>query len=294
MKGTTTALITPFADEKIDEEGFAHNIRFQIEAGIDALLVLGSTGESSTLTAQEKECVIKIAVQEIRGRVPLLVNTGTYSTRETIEKTKQAKELGADIALVVVPYFNKPTQEGIYRHFEAIAKNCDIPIIIYNVPSRVGVGIEVSTLCRLSTLPNIIGVKEASDNVMQVGDVIAALCDSRPDFTVLSGDDVFTLPMMALGAHGVISVVSNLLPKEVCSLVRAALKGDLLNAQVIHYKLLKFFKAAFIETNPIPIKAAMNLSGMPAGPCRLPLCDLSSQHFEYLRELICQRSLLEC
>jgi 4-hydroxy-tetrahydrodipicolinate synthase len=292
LTGTITALITPFIEDEIDEEGLIALIRDQLDQGINGILFLGSTGESATLTSEEEARILTLAHREIRGKVPILAGTGSYSTRQTIEKTKKAKDLGADIAFVVTPYYNKPTQEGIFRHFEAITQAVDLPILIYNIPGRCGTNIETKTLLRIAALPNIIGVKEASGNICQVGDVYETIVRKYPHFALFSGDDNFTLPMMALGARGVISVISNLIPRQMIEMVDAALSGDYSAARKLHFELLPLFKAVFMETNPIPIKTAMNLCGKPAGPCRLPLCEMNSNNVIALTELLKEARLL--
>lgn len=293
LKGTITALVTPFTNTNtIDEEGLARNINYQITNGINAILPLGTTGESPTITAEEQERIISIAVNEAKGKVPVMVGTGSYSTQQTIEKTGRAKKLGADAALIVTPYYNRPTQEGIYRHFEAVATSVNIPIMVYNIPGRCGANIETATLLRIAELPNIIGLKDATGNVLQAGDVIDALKAKRPDFVVFSGDDALTLPMMALGAAGVISVVSNIIPAQISAQVNAALEGNFRLAREIHYQLLPLYKAAFIETNPVPIKTAMKLVGMPAGECRLPLCSMSEENVSRLIEVLERMGLM--
>jgi 4-hydroxy-tetrahydrodipicolinate synthase len=292
LKGTVTAMITPFNGDEIDEDGLITNIHYQIEQGINGILVLGSTGEAPTLSPDEQTHVISIAVREAKKKLPIWVGTGTYCTKKTIENTNKAKDLGADVALIVTPYYNKPTQEGIFRHFEAIATKVEMPIVVYNIQARCGINIETSTLARIAGLPNVIGVKEASGNVSQVGDVIQAVIQNYPDFLIFSGDDILTLPMMVLGAHGVISVASNLVPSQVDSLVSAALDGDFASAKEIHHRLLPLFKAIFLETNPIPIKAAMNICGMPSGKCRLPLVELASDNFNTLQQLLSRMQLM--
>ncbi len=294
IKGTVTALVTPFLHHKLDEEGFIHNIRHQIAQGINGIVPLGTTGESSTLSAEEQERVISIAVKEAKGKVPIWVGTGSYCTRQTIEKTQRAKDLGADVALIVTPYYNKPTQEGIFRHFEAIVASVDIPIVIYNIPGRSGTNIETSTLMRIAGLPNVAGVKEASGNISQAGDVLHIIVEKYPHFSVFSGDDALTLPMMALGAVGVVSVVSNLIPKPIIELVNAALQGQFDAARKIHYQLLPLYKAAFIETNPVPIKTAMQLCGMPSGECRLPLYKMAPENLHLLQQVLINMQLLNC
>lgn len=292
LKGTVTAMVTPFIHQEIDERGLIANIHHQIEQGVNGILVLGSTGETATLSKDEQKEVISIAIREAKNKVPVWVGTGTNCTKTTIENTQKAKDLGADVALIVAPYYNKPAQEGIYRHFEMIAQNVEIPIVVYNVPGRCGVNIETFTLERIAQLPNIAGVKDASGNVSQVGDVIQTIVKKYPNFLVFSGDDILTLPMMCLGAHGVISVASNLIPKEVISLVKSALQGDFIQAREIHYQLQSLFKAIFIETNPVPIKTAMNLCGFSAGPCRLPLVELTTDNLKTLHELLSKMQLL--
>ena len=264
-----------------------------MEKGIDGLFLLGTTGESSTLLQEEQARIISIGVKEANKKVPVWVGTGSYCTRQTIEKTKRAKDLGADVALIVTPYYNKPTQEGIYRHFETIAASVEMPIVVYNIPGRCGANIETPTLLRIAGLPNIIGVKESSGNISQVGDVLGTVVKKYPNFSVFSGDDALTLPMMALGAVGAVSVVSNLIPSQVIAQVNAALQGRFDLARELHYQLLGLYKTAFIETNPIPIKTAMGLCGMPAGKCRLPLCQMAQGNRKILRQLLVQMQLME-
>lgn len=293
LKGVVTALVTPFINQEIDEEGLTYNIGYQIENGIDGILPLGSTGESSTLSSEEKNRVISIAVKAAKGKVPVWVGTGSYCTRQTIEQTKRAKDLGADVALIVTPYYNKPTQEGIYRHFEAITKNTKIPIVIYNNPGRCGINIDTPALMRLAGLPNIIGVKESSGNINQTGEFLHQVAEKYPHFLIFSGDDVMTLPMMALGAVGVISVASNLIPAQVIAQVRAFSQGRFDLAREIHYQLLPLYKSIFMETNPIPIKTAMNLCEMPSGECRLPLYQMAPENLANLRRLLLQMQLMK-
>ena len=264
-------------------EALRENVRFQIENGVHGLVPLGTTGESPTIKEEERKLIIKTVVDEVNGKIPVIVGTGTYSTEEAVRLSKEAQDLGANGLLVVAPYYNKPTQEGLYLHFKAISEAVDIPIIVYNIPGRTGVNVEVQTLVRLSQFNNIVAVKEASGNLAQVMDIIEALGDR---ITVLSGDDNLTLPIMALGGKGVISVISNLLPKPMVEFVEAALKGDFKKAKELHYHLLPLFKAAFIETNPIPIKTMMNLVGMKAGPCRLPLCNMQPHNLEKVKKIL--------
>ena len=292
FKGVYTALITPFKGDEVDFEGFKKNLEFQIESGVNGILPLGTTGETPTLTQEEKEKIIKLAVETAKGKVTIMVGTGSNSTKQTIENTKKAKELGAEIALIVTPYYNKPTQEGIYRHFKAVTESVDIPMVVYNIQGRTGKNIETPTLKRIVDLPNIIGVKEASGNINQMMGVINSICSKNDCFSVMSGDDGLTLPSMALGGKGVVSVVSNLVPKKVVDMVNAATEGDFVKARKLHYELLPIFKGAFIETNPMPIKEAMNLCGMSAGGCRLPLCEMLPENKKQLEEVLREMKLL--
>lgn len=279
LNGVFTALITPFDKAgNLDEEGFRQLIQYQIEHKIDGVVPLGSTGESPTITKDEQIKIIKIAREETQNKTVLMVGTGSYSTAQTIENTIRAQKLGADSALVVTPYYNKPTQEGLYQHFKALVKSVDLPIIIYNPPHRTGQNLLTETLIRLLEFPTIIGIKESTGNINQMSEVVEAVRQYRPDFNVLTGDDALTLSMMALGGQGVISVVSNLVPAKIKELHSAAANGDYNLARDLHYKLMPLFRVAFIETNPIPIKAALNFCGFPAGDCRLPLCELTHEN----------------
>lgn len=293
--GVYTALITPFDEkDRLDEEGLIQNIQYQIEANVDGIVPLGTTGEAPTLTHSEKIKVIQLAVQEAKEIIPVIVGTGSYSTQETIKNTQEAKDLGADAVLIVTPYYNKPTQEGLFLHFKAVSDAVEIPIIVYNIQGRTGQNIQTETLQRISELQNVVGVKEASGQVSQMSDVIEMIARNNPHFSVLSGDDGLTLPLMALGGHGVISVISNLLPKEVKALVTAMQNNELETAKEIHFQLMPFIKAAFIETNPIPIKALMNLLSMPAGICRLPLSNLQPKNHELLTQVLSHYGKAKC
>lgn len=287
LKGAFTAMITPMKETgAVDYDGFRRLVTFQIEAGIDGLVPLGTTGENPTLDEDEEEKLIKIAVEENRGRVPLIIGTGSNSTRHMVGYTKRAKDLGADAALVVTPYYNKPNDSGLIRHFEAAA-SVGLPVIVYNIASRTGRNIPVPLMEKLSQIPGIIGVKESSGDITQMGDIIHEVAGKRKaeggNFTVLSGDDGFTLPLLALGGAGVISVISNLIPAKVAALVKAGLDGNFAECRRLHYELLPFIKAAFIETNPVPIKQAMTWAGLPSGPARLPLGPLSKPSAEVLK-----------
>jgi 4-hydroxy-tetrahydrodipicolinate synthase len=287
IQGAFTALATPFSSENtLAEDVLRQMIRLQIASEIDGLVILGTTGESPTLSQREKERIIGIAREETLNKIHLMVGTGSYSTTQTIENTKIAQSLGADSALVVSPYYNKPTQEGLFLHFKAIAESTDIPIMVYNIQGRTGQNIKTDTLNRIAQLPRICGVKEASSDLSQITEVIEKIGRQFSYFSVMSGDDFLTLPAMSLGSNGVISVVSNLVPLLVKTLVNACLSGDFVHAREIHYSLMPLFRGAFLETNPIPIKAAMNLLGIPVGNCRLPLCNLAPENKKKLEEIL--------
>jgi 4-hydroxy-tetrahydrodipicolinate synthase len=267
----------------IDYEGFRRLIEFQIGEGIDGLLPLGTTGETPTLDEDEEERLIKIAVESAKGKVPLIIGTGSNDTRHMVSYTQRAKDLGADAALVVTPYYNKPNDDGLFRHFEAAAR-VGIPVIVYNIASRTGRNIPTPLMEKIAQIPGIAGVKEASGDINQMGDVIDRIAVRRKEpFVVLSGDDALTLPLASLGGDGVVSVISNLVPGKVKALTSAALAGNFAEARKLHYQLLPLIKAAFIETNPVPIKAVMNLAGLPAGPARLPLGKLDPKNEAPLR-----------
>lgn len=287
LRGLYTAVVTPFdLQERVNFEGFRHNLRYQLENGVDGVVILGTTGEAPTLSELEKRELITVAIEELGGKIPVIVGTGVYSTSRTIETTRLAEEMGADAALIVTPYYNKPTQEGLYRHFVAICHAVSLPICIYNAPGRTGQNLQGTTLQRLLEFPTIIGLKEASGDNKQINDVMAIAQKYRPEFSIVSGDDDLTLALVAIGASGVISVASNLVPRAMREFVTAALSGDFERARSLHYQLYPFFRACFIETNPSPIKAAMNYCGMPAGPCRLPLADLLPESLVQLEQSI--------
>ena len=285
FKGAMTAIVTPFTEKgSIDEEALRKLVEFQIKNRIDGLVPCGTTGESPTLDYDEHEKVIEIVIDAAKGKVPVIAGTGSNSAKEAIEMTRHAADAGANASLQVCPYYNKPTQEGLYRHFSAIANAVDIPIVIYNIQGRTGVNIETSTLARLAKEhSNIVGVKEASGNVSQIMEVIN---DLPKGFDVLSGDDNLTLPLMALGGKGVISVASNIIPREMHDMCEFALKGNLEKARQIHYRLLPLFKGIFIETNPIPIKAALAMEGMIKESYRLPMCEMQKENREKLKKVL--------
>jgi 4-hydroxy-tetrahydrodipicolinate synthase len=273
----------------VDYDGFRDLINIQIEAGIDGLVPLGTTGETPTLDDSEEENLIKIAVKENNGRIPLIIGAGSNSTRHMEGYVKRARDLGADAALVVTPYYNKPNDSGLIKHFE-IAAAAGLPIIIYNIAGRTGRNIPTPLMEKLAAIPGIAGVKEASGDINQMMEVIDRIASPRKNtanpFWVLSGDDGITLPLLALGGDGLISVISNLVPQKVKSMVSACLSGNFREGRKLHYELLPLMKNAFIETNPVPIKAAMNWAGLPSGPARLPLGPLSENSEQVFRRVL--------
>ena len=289
-EGVFTALVTPFTEEgKIDEQALRRLVDFQIEEGIDGLVPVGTTGESPTLGAEETEAVIRITVEQARGRVPVIAGAGSNSTDKAIHLTAAAKKLGAAASLQVAPYYNKPTAEGFYRHFTAIAEAVDLPMVVYNIPGRTGKNIENSTMLRLAGHRNIVAVKEASGDVSQMMNLIA---QKPAAFAVLSGDDNLAFPLIALGGKGVISVASNLVPGRMKEMVSAALQGKWDKARELHYKLLPLFKAIFIETNPIPIKAALAMKGLMKEVYRLPMCPLAEENRKTLAGVLRELKIL--
>ena len=294
--GSMTALVTPMhEDESVDYEGFRSLVKRQLEGGIDGILPLGTTAETPTLTEDEEDEIIRIAFEEVRAfekatgkKINIILGSSSNCTRDAVRYCERAKKAGADAALVVTPYYNKPSNEGIFRHFEAVSK-VGIPVIVYNIQGRTGKNIDTPTLARIANLPNIAGVKEASGNISQMMDVIAKIKSKKQDFAVLSGDDGLTLPLMATGGDGVISVVSNLAPALVTQMVTEGLKGNFDKAREIHYRLLPFFKAAFVDGNPTSIKYAMSIKGF-CKPCvRLPLVEVTDS-----AKKIIENALKEC
>lgn len=284
FRGTFTALVTPFRDGGIDVSAFEQLIETQITAGITGIVAIGTTGESPTLSHEEREQAIRVAVAKANKRCLVLAGTGSNSTQHAIADTKLAEKLGVDAALLVGPYYNKPSQEGLFRHFKAIADATSLPIMLYNIPGRCGVDIMPETVARLAKeCRNIVSIKEASGSVERVGELRRQLPDA---FTILSGDDSLTLPFMAVGAAGVVSVASNLFPAEVCALVRAAESGDLKLAEKLHRKLLPLFKDLFIEPNPVPVKTALGWRGVMSSEVRLPLCEMDEANQSRLRKTL--------
>lgn len=282
LQGAYTAMITPMnSDGSVDYEGFRKNVLFQLESGIDGLVPLGTTAETPTLDEDEEDKIIDIVLSEVKRfkdatgkKIPVILGAGSNNTRDAVRYVERAKAKGADYALVVTPYYNKPSDEGIYRHFEAVSK-VGLPIIVYNIAGRTGKNIPTNLLERIAKLPNIAGVKEASGSIPQMMEVIEKIKLANPDFAVLSGDDGLTLPLVAAGGDGVISVATNLIPALMTEFVHACLDGDFKKAREINYRLAPFFKAEFCDGNPTSIKYAMNFKGMPAGTCRLPLVEVT-------------------
>ena len=290
FQGSLVALVTPFRDGKVDEPKLRELVEFHVANGTDAVIPCGTTGESPTLSHDEHKRVVEIVIEAARGRVPVVAGTGSNSTAEAIDLTAHAKKAGAAGALVVNPYYNKPTQEGLYRHFKAIAEAVNIPILVYNIQSRTAVNVETETLARLAKIPNIVGVKEASGSLDQMTQVILAC---GPDFSVLSGDDNLTLPLMAVGGRGVVSVVANIVPRDVAEMTHAALEGDWKRTRDLFLRLFPLCRAMFIETNPIPVKEAMAMLGMISPEFRLPLCRMSDANRERLKTVLQQFGLLK-
>lgn len=296
IHGSYTAMITPmFSDGSVDYDGFKKNVQFQLEQGIDGLLPLGTSGETPTLDEDEEEKLMNICIPMVKEYnqkhdkdVKVLIGAGSNNTRDAVRYVKRAKDHGADFALVVTPYYNKPSDDGIYAHFKAVSE-VGLPIVVYNIQGRTGKNISVKLLSRIAELPNVVGVKEASGNINQMMEVIEKIANKRENFSVMSGDDGLTLPLMAAGGDGVISVVTNLIPGLMSELVHDCEKGDFASARKIHYRLQPFFRAAFCDGNPTSIKYAMNVKGLSAGSLRLPLVEASPAAQETIKE-----ALIEC
>ena len=300
LRGAFTALVTPMNDDgSVNFDGWRELVKYQLDGGIDGLVPLGTTAETPTLDEDgEEDKIIEIVMEEVKAfekksgkHVPVILGSGSNNTRDAVRYCKRAKEAGADAALVVTPYYNKPSDEGIFRHFEAVSR-VGIPIVVYNIQGRTGRNISTALLKRIAELPNIAGVKEASGNVSQMMDVIAEIKHKKSDFAVLSGDDSLTLPLLSLGGDGVVSVVSNLAPALVTEMVHDALSGKWDEARALHYRLLPFFKAAFVDGNPTSIKYAMNVKKLPAGAVRLPLVEVSAEAKKVIENAMAECGLL--
>ncbi|MBE0598919.1 MAG: 4-hydroxy-tetrahydrodipicolinate synthase [Desulfuromonadales bacterium] len=281
FKGSMVAIVTPFDRHgQFDEEKYRQLIEFQIENGTDAIIPCGTTGESATLDYAEHDRVIQVCIEQVNKRIPVIAGTGSNSTAEAIELSLHAKEMGADAVLLVSPYYNKPSQEGLYQHYKALAEQVPLPQVLYNVPGRTGMNMEAKTTIRLAEFANIVAIKEASGNVTQASEIIAAVGDK---LDVLSGDDFLTLPLMACGAKGVISVTANILPKDVKAMVQAIFDGRWEEAKRLHLKMLAVHQAMFIEANPVPVKTSLELMGMIEAHVRLPLVSLQPASLEKLK-----------
>lgn len=290
FKGSIVAIVTPFdAQGNFDEEAFRQLIEFQIENGTDGIVPCGSTGEAATLDHAGHTEVIRACVEQVNKRVPILAGTGSNATSEAIELTKAAKEAGADGALLITPYYNKPSQEGLYQHFKAVAEEVSLPQVLYNVPGRTGINLSVDTTVRLAELPNVIGLKDASGSVSQSSEILAR---TGEDFAILSGDDGLTLPFMVIGGKGVISVTANVLPAEVKAVVRAIEEGRWSDARKLHLSLLDIHNAMFIESNPSPVKKALELMGKCSARLRLPLVEMQPASVEQLEAIMTRCGML--
>ncbi len=287
IQGAMTAMVTPFRGGEVDYARLKQNVEFQIAQGIDGLVPCGTTGESPTLNYDEHKQVITVAVEAAAGRVPVIAGTGSNATSEALELTEHAKSVGADAALMVNPYYNKPTQEGLYRHFMTLADRVGLPIVLYNIPGRCGVTMTPATVARLAANAHIVAIKEATGS-MDIASEIVSLCG----LTLVSGDDSLTLPLMSIGGKGVISVLSNVVPARVKAVTAAGLAGRWDEARGHHAALFPLCRAMFIETNPIPVKAAMRLLGMDTGELRLPMCELSAEHLPALERALRQHGVL--
>ena len=283
FRGVFPAIITPFLkDESLDEEGLKRNIEYLNKTGIAGIVPCGTTGESATLTFEEHKRVVGIAVEA--SKVPVIAGTGSNNTSEALELTRHAAKAGADAALLITPYYNKPNDKGMYEHFKKIAENCDIPIVLYNVPKRTGIDLKPELVAKLSRIKNILAIKEASGSLSQQSQIIEQTRGS--DFVLLSGDDDLTLPTIALGGQGVVSVVANVAPRKTVAMVDAALKGDVEKARELHYELAPLVRAMFLETNPIPVKTAHKYLGLANGPLRLPLGEMAQANEAKLKEIV--------
>jgi 4-hydroxy-tetrahydrodipicolinate synthase len=288
FSGAITAMVSPFSDGRVDEARLREQVEFQISHGINGLVPVGTTGESPTLSHEEHDRVIELVVEASDGRVPVIAGAGSNSTEEALRLTRHAREAGATASLQVNPYYNKPTQEGLYRHFMTIADRVDLPVVLYNIPGRCGVALSAETIIRLAAHDRIVAIKEATGS-MDLASEIAA----ETDLVILSGDDSLTLPLMAIGGRGVISVVANLVPDRVRALTDAALAGDFATARKAHLELFPLCKAMFVETNPIPVKTAMAIVGRDSGQLRLPMCEPAPSNREKLEQALRQAGLLD-
>jgi 4-hydroxy-tetrahydrodipicolinate synthase len=291
LKGVYTALVTPFKDYALDEQALRRLVQLQLEGGVDGIVPCGTTGEASTLDYEEHERVIELVIECVKGAVPIIAGTGSNSTKEAIELTAKAKQIGADMCLLTTPYYNKPTQEGLYRHYRAIAEEVDIPLVLYNIPGRTGINMTPETTKRLAEIPNVVAIKEASGSLVQVAEIYRL---TEGKFTILSGDDNLFLPMMSVGAVGVISVLSNMMPAQLRALYTAFLEErDIKKACEMNARLMPLFQGIFIETNPIPVKEALYYMGIIEEEFRLPLCPMSDANKAVFKNLLREYGLLK-
>jgi 4-hydroxy-tetrahydrodipicolinate synthase len=287
--GSLVAIVTPFRKGKVDEKALGDLIEWQLAKGTNGIVPCGTTGESATLSHDEHNRVVELTVEVVKRRVPVIAGTGSNSTDEAISLTKHAKQAGADGALLITPYYNKPTQEGLYRHYKAVAESVDLPLVLYNIPGRTGVNMMPATIARLSAIKNVVGVKEGSGSVQQASDIVQ-MCGER--LTVLAGDDALTLPMMAIGGKGVITVTANVVPMDMANLVKSFASGNIDEARRIHFKLSPLFAALFYETNPIPVKEALGMMGKIDPELRLPLCAMAADNREKLVRVLKDMGLI--
>lgn len=295
FEGTYVAMVTPFTkDGTFDEEGFRSNINYLIDQGVNGLVGAGTTGESATMTHDEHQEVIEVLVDEVNGRVDTVAGTGSNSTSEALSLTKFAYDVGVDSALLITPYYNKPQQHALVKHYGAIAEGCDIPIIVYNVPSRTGCNIEVETAVELAKIDGIDAIKEASGSVDKISDIYRALTleGLEDEFNIFSGEDSLTLPIMSVGGTGVISASANIDARRMVLMVDSILNDDYTRAFELHYEMLELIRALFVESNPVPVKTAMNLMGLPSGPLREPLCEMKDENLEILKKALKNSNLI--
>ncbi|AUB56584.1 MULTISPECIES: 4-hydroxy-tetrahydrodipicolinate synthase [Methanobacterium] len=294
LEGTTVAMVTPFTrEDTVDEEGMRENMNYLLERGVNGLLAAGTTGESATITHHEQKKMMEIMVDEVKGKAAAVAGAGSNSSKEALDLVKYAEDVGADYALVITPYYNKPQQHGLYEHYKMLSESVDIPIIVYNVPSRTGTDIDVETIGRVAQLDNIVAIKEANPDLDKVSQTIHKLKSlGQEDFLVLSGNDNLTLPMISQGCKGVISVVGNVDPARMSEMVNKALEGDFKGAQDLHYELYDLMKVLFVESNPVPAKEALNMMGRPSGHVRMPLAPLKKESQDELRKVLLDLQLI--
>lgn len=294
LEGTTVAMVTPFTrEDTVDEEGMRENMNYLLERGVNGLLAAGTTGESATITHQEQKKMMEILVDEVKGKAAAVAGAGSNSSREALDLVKYAEDVGADYALVITPYYNKPQPNGLYEHYKMLSESTDIPIIVYNVPSRTGTDIDVETIGRVAQLDNIVALKEANPDLDKVSQIIQKMDQlGVNDFLVLSGNDNLTLPMISQGCKGVISVVGNVDPARMSEMVKKALEGDFQGAQDLHYELYDLMKVLFVESNPVPAKTALNMMGRPAGHVRMPLAPLKTESQDKLKKVLLDLQLI--